>query len=130
MSTHRFKAGDQVVRIPSSGPIRTLRTGVVAKVYKNGNFILAGDESRQQYRQTGFRTGQHGGCDAYWVAKDSDEVHQAIESAKLARHRGEARELLDRLSNLVSRDTKKDWSELVKGLEDLLGSAQSGEVQS
>lgn len=50
-----FAAGDKVLRIESGswvGP-RRFHAATVAKVYKNGKFILEGDADRNQFRQNG-----------------------------------------------------------------------------
>ena len=57
--THKFKVGDKVIKTSCGSYHPTISIEYVEKVYKNGNFILKDDHSRQQYTQpNAYATGE------------------------------------------------------------------------
>ena len=83
------------------------REGRVAKVYKNGNFILEGDASKQQWspsysmdRPSAYKTGRDAWSRGYlylWTAEMDAEIREAISRRKLKDRWLKSRERLERL---------------------------------
>ena len=60
-TTREFAVGDRVVILLSGYPFDSVvRFDRIAKQYKNGNFVLAGDPTRQQWSKQGHATGKWG----------------------------------------------------------------------
>lgn len=68
-----FKAGDKVI---VSGRNQRPKIQFVAKVYKNGNFVL--QDGNQQYKQSGFRAAECGPFGRTYVELFNEEKYKEL----------------------------------------------------
>lgn len=122
-SQQPFAAGDKVVKIESGGwgGPRRFRTTTVAKVYKNGNFILEGDANRTQYRQTGSAVGT--GFSRGHIYHATDEL---LVELRQERDDHAIRLKVNRLGDTLSkmRDltlAREVWAQLPEGVRNMVG---------
>ena len=109
-----FKVGDEVVLISGSWGRYISGEGKVSKVYKNGNFVLEGDN--QQYRPNGYATGDLHLYRPKVVHKDDSIVRKL----KLEMEFNDVRVLLEsevqNIRNSRTEPTKKKIEQLKKAL--------------
>ena len=83
MSDRDFNAGDRAILMASGvfGPRRG-RIVNVAKVYKNGNFVIEGYHG--QWRQSGHKTGSSSAWSREYLRPYTDELWQELEAEQEA----------------------------------------------
>ena len=111
-----FKAGDLVAVVRSSAEgLTVLSTTKVAKVYKNGNFILDRDPARHQWRQDGFRAGDAAWSMNFLVHRNSSAYKEALQNQLFTEAKSRFRRLAEEA--LHSRMTTTDYTKLADTIE-------------